>query len=819
MLQCRRFYTDKNFKNRIITNSYSLRNLKNSKKIEDFEKESAINIPQKSNINLKRLNTSNSMEKKIRNKEKDDEKIREKLKLKRESSLRARKLIISRIKNSKDLIEEIKFNEKKENIKKIEIKIKEEHRNYKRVYSDNDISFGINFKKKLEKNENKNPNDNYNNKNNINAFITNYGNKIKIDNSKIMNNIEKNDYLLNKNIRHIYKKNIIKTAAFKEKHSQVLNYDRKDDFKNDNNINKKFISNKEKINIVNKNTKIHFLEIKPTNISNINYRNNNNLNKRFHTEENIKKFLISKINNKTKISDNFEQKYIKLKKNCPNNLDKNIHKNNYNNNNKINKLMLKRIKISKNNDNNKDNFLSYYNDLATKGKRKSDVYDENNKSSTSFKLETYNNKTYIKNRINNKSNKINLKVLQNKNNLNNIQPEKIDIEDKEKPDKKDFQIKFFENLIKIIDSIENKDQFSMLIHNLNKKYFTMNNNTYNEAYNIIFVENENLEYVFKHLNLVLTILIFFSIDDTLYNLHQTKVKEILNSIISSCLNYIETDLNHESNIINDFNKSNKTQINVSIHRYVSSLINLLFNKRNEYLPLKEAFEQIHSKLSKQDFIYILKIINESILFCYNSKPKVSSYIFPFFNLNNNLISPKSKKNFDINNDDKVDSVPFIKSPMSKKFCLVLDIDETISHTLKLNYGGYFLLRPGAKQFLEEVSKYYEIIIFTSSPKKYADKILDKIDINNNIFSHRLYKNHVLYENGKTIKNLHLIGRDLTKTIFIDNLRSNAKYNLDNLCPITTWKGDIFDNRLIKLKDKLTYIATCGKFDDDITQGI
>ena len=51
--------------------------------------------------------------------------------------------------------------------------------------------------------------------------------------------------------------------------------------------------------------------------------------------------------------------------------------------------MLKRIKISKNNDNNKDNFLSYYNDLATKGKRKSDFCDENNKSSTSFKLETY----------------------------------------------------------------------------------------------------------------------------------------------------------------------------------------------------------------------------------------------------------------------------------------------------------------------------------------------------------------------------------------------------------------------------------------------
>jgi len=92
-------------------------------------------------------------------------------------------------------------------------------------------------------------------------------------------------------------------------------------------------------------------------------------------------------------------------------------------------------------------------------------------------------------------------------------------------------------------------------------------------------------------------------------------------------------------------------------------------------------------------------------------------------------------------------------------------------------------------------------------------------MNKNIFSHRLYKNHVLYENGKSIKNLNLIGRDLTKTIFIDNFRSNAKYNLDNLCPITTWKSDIFDDSLIRIKDKLIHIATCGKYDDDITQGL
>ena len=192
------------------------------------------------------------------------------------------------------------------------------------------------------------------------------------------------------------------------------------------------------------------------------------------------------------------------------------------------------------------------------------------------------------------------------------------------------------------------------------------------------------------------------------------------------------------------------------------------------------------------------------------------------NIQNNKISNFSANKIPYNSDLKhedIPSPPFIKTPSKKRFSLVLDIDETISHSLKLSCGCYFLLRPGTKNFLKEVSKFYEIIIFTSSPKKYADRILNKIDIDGDLISHRLYRNHVLYENGKSVKNLNLIGRDMKKTIFIDNLRSNAKYNLNNLCPISTWRSDIFDNRLLKMKDKLIYIATCGKYENDITQGL
>ena len=157
--------------------------------------------------------------------------------------------------------------------------------------------------------------------------------------------------------------------------------------------------------------------------------------------------------------------------------------------------------------------------------------------------------------------------------------------------------------------------------------------------------------------------------------------------------------------------------------------------------------------------------------------------------------------------------------MKKSFCLVLDLDETISHSIKINFGNYFFLRPGTIEFLNELSKFYEIIIFTSSPKEYADDILDKIDSSGDLISHRLYKPHVIFEKGKSVKKLELIGRDLNKIIFVDNLKYNAKYNLKNLYLIPSWTDDINDNELYKLGNKLKYIYESGKFNDDITKGL
>lgn len=60
--------------------------------------------------------------------------------------------------------------------------------------------------------------------------------------------------------------------------------------------------------------------------------------------------------------------------------------------------------------------------------------------------------------------------------------------------------------------------------------------------------------------------------------------------------------------------------------------------------------------------------------------------------------------------------------------MVLDLDETLVHFSEKKQKGEFYTRPYSQKFILEMSKYFEIIIFTAAVKEYADWIIDKIDV-------------------------------------------------------------------------------------------
>jgi len=142
--------------------------------------------------------------------------------------------------------------------------------------------------------------------------------------------------------------------------------------------------------------------------------------------------------------------------------------------------------------------------------------------------------------------------------------------------------------------------------------------------------------------------------------------------------------------------------------------------------------------------------------------------------------------------------PFLpKKTKNTDYTLVLDLDETLIHCLDQQEITP-LIRPGTEKFLEEMSKYYEIVIFTASVKDYADTILDQLDPEKKLISFRLYREHTTVLKRTYLKDISKLGRDLSKIIIIDNASDNFRLQTDNGIFINTWIDDQTDTILFDL---------------------
>ena len=100
------------------------------------------------------------------------------------------------------------------------------------------------------------------------------------------------------------------------------------------------------------------------------------------------------------------------------------------------------------------------------------------------------------------------------------------------------------------------------------------------------------------------------------------------------------------------------------------------------------------------------------------------------------------------------------------------------------------------EFLNEMSKYFELVVFTAGLKEYADWILNDLD-KQGFISHRLYRDQTKHKNGVYQKDLSKLGRDLRKTIIIDNIEENFQCQPENGIPILGWYHDPHDKELEK----------------------
>jgi CTD small phosphatase-like protein 2 len=160
--------------------------------------------------------------------------------------------------------------------------------------------------------------------------------------------------------------------------------------------------------------------------------------------------------------------------------------------------------------------------------------------------------------------------------------------------------------------------------------------------------------------------------------------------------------------------------------------------------------------------------------------------------------------------------PYINAKLTKKFSLVLDLDETLisldRNKVNQNNKGILKFRPGLLKFLSKIKKFYEIIVFTSGTKEYADQIIDVIENDEKFFDFRLYREHTLFYNNEFIKDISRIGRPLDKIIIVDNLPQNFRLQKENGIEIKSFFGDDNnDKALVSLGNILKKIA--NRFND------
>ena len=146
--------------------------------------------------------------------------------------------------------------------------------------------------------------------------------------------------------------------------------------------------------------------------------------------------------------------------------------------------------------------------------------------------------------------------------------------------------------------------------------------------------------------------------------------------------------------------------------------------------------------------------------------------------------------------------------------LILDLDETLVHCSvdpisdadvtfpvvfnSANYQVYVRKRPHLDKFFALISGKFEVTVFTASQQVYAERLLNLLDPEGRHIHNRLYRDSCLNVDGNFLKDLNVLGRDLTKTVLVDNSPHAFGYQLDNGIPIESWFDDKTDTELLKL---------------------
>jgi len=159
-------------------------------------------------------------------------------------------------------------------------------------------------------------------------------------------------------------------------------------------------------------------------------------------------------------------------------------------------------------------------------------------------------------------------------------------------------------------------------------------------------------------------------------------------------------------------------------------------------------------------------------------------------------------------------------PENGKKLLVFDMDETLLHWIpdpkedtvwdvKIPYKyekylkyKYLNLRPFVVECLLELSKKFQIVVFTASVQEYADPLLDYLDRQYGVIQKRFYRHHCYRTQDEvTMKDLRIFeqwGFDMKDVILVDNATHWFGFQINNGLPMVPFYDNKEDKEMIHI---------------------
>ncbi|MGH0169423.1 UNVERIFIED_CONTAM: hypothetical protein FKN15_068927 [Acipenser sinensis] len=173
-------------------------------------------------------------------------------------------------------------------------------------------------------------------------------------------------------------------------------------------------------------------------------------------------------------------------------------------------------------------------------------------------------------------------------------------------------------------------------------------------------------------------------------------------------------------------------------------------------------------------------------------------------------------------------LPQIRSQDVGKICVLIDLDETLVHSsFKPVNNADFIIPVEIDGTVHQVSAKrscvavivqirslicWIILILSPCSLQYADPVSDLLD-KWGTFRSRLFRESCVFHRGNYVKDLSRLGRDLKKSIIIDNSPASYIFHPDNAVPVVSWFDDMSDTELL---DLIPFFERLSKVDDVYT---